>query len=94
MHTKASVTLGEHRAILSLAGKTLEARVLEPADARLSVEDVTLAPPQNTLVGVRRVQILLGSRAAARIAVLLAAPGASSPAVSPLGAWATGGPGR
>jgi hypothetical protein len=72
MHTRAKVTVAGSRATLRQAGKTLEARILSPANAQFSFEEVNLPLPQRPTKGLGKLSIrLLGQEGALRIAVLL-----------------------
>ncbi len=95
LHTKANITFTDRTAALTLSGRTLEARILEPSDSRFAVEDVVIPPPEKAASGVRRLLVRLAARTtAARVAVLFSAPGAPAPSVRPLADWAREGPGR
>jgi hypothetical protein len=103
MHTKADVRLasapGERgdRAILSLGGALLEARLLAPAGARFAVEAVQIPLPQRPSPGVQRLEVSLERVTSARLAVLLSpvsgvpasatATPAALPPVVPLDRW-------
>ncbi len=61
------------RALLTLKGRRLAARILEPSGAAFSVESAERAKPEKTNEGVRRLRVHLGEQAGAvRVAVLLA----------------------
>jgi hypothetical protein len=83
----------EGRAILSLDGRTLEARVLSPEGAGFAVESAERASPERTNRGVRRLALdLPGAEGPMRIAVLLVPVGegvgaVGSPVVEPLDEW-------
>jgi hypothetical protein len=77
IHTKADVRLasapGERgdRAILTLGGAVLEARLLAPAGARFAVESVQIPLPQRPAPGVQRLEVSLEGVSSTRLAVLL-----------------------
>lgn len=71
MHTPAAVELlTDDRAVLSQGGVTLEARLLAPAGAAFTVEDVEIPPPQQPAPDLRRLQVRLPETQTAQIAVL------------------------
>lgn len=90
MHTQATVEVTDSRAVLTQGGATLDAQILAPADATFAVEDLVIAPPQQSAPGVRRLLVRLPQVTSARIAVLLTPRGRSAPAPVP---GATGTPG-
>jgi len=76
MHTRAKVEVKGPLAMLHQNGKTLQARILSPADAHFRFEQVNLAPPQRPTEGMGKLLIRLpGQKGAVRIAVLLAPNG-------------------
>ncbi len=79
MHTQASIEVTDGRAVLTQGGATLDARILAPADATFTVEDLVIAPPQQAAPGVRRLLVRLPGVTSARIAVLLTPRGRSAP---------------
>jgi hypothetical protein len=103
MHTRAEVRLASERdgrgdrAILSLGGALLEARLLAPAEGRFAVETVQIPLPQRPSPGVRRLEVSLEEATSTRLAVLLTpltgvvAPSTATPtalpAVVPLDRW-------
>ncbi|MBV9470229.1 MAG: heparinase II/III family protein [Abitibacteriaceae bacterium] len=91
MHTKAAVTINAndaHQATLTQGGATLQARLLEPAGASFSVQDVNIPAPQHPSPGVKKLQVHLPEKiTAARIVVLLT-PGIEAAPVPPVTALA------
>lgn len=90
MHTEAAVDVQEQgdRALLSQNGALLEARILAPADAVFTVEDLVLDPPQQPTTGVRRLLIRLPAITTTQVAVLFTprrdtAPGSGIPTPAP-----------
>lgn len=91
--TDAKITLDGHAATLTLDGRTMTARILEPKGAKFAIESAARKPPENPNTGVSRLVI----RAAAqpgpmRFAVLLRprAKGAGPAAalkLTPLSEW-------
>ncbi len=59
VHTRASVTVAGRTATMTQEGRTLEARLLEPADASFAVESAAQEPPQNRNEGVLRLMVKL-----------------------------------
>jgi len=71
MHTKARVTIDGAHALLRQDSAVLHLRIVEPTQARFSVEEVRLAPPEMSAKGVRRLAIHFREAAGAlRVAVL------------------------
>jgi len=96
MHTKAQITVGGDYATLTLGNATLIARILSPAGAVFITEEVAVPPPQNPIMGVRKLLVRLPATASARIAVLFT-PGSTegdAPTVTPLDVWPTPQPGQ
>jgi hypothetical protein len=95
MHTQATVTTDGSRATLRKGGKTLEARLLSPANARFSFEQVDLARPQRPARGMGKLLVRLPAQeGAVRIAILLQ-PGLErgrEMKLSPLAEWETSHP--
>lgn len=95
MHTHAKIDIDGRAATLSLKGKRLHARIIEPADARWSLEQPRLEPPQRPLKNTRKLMIHRTGQGRTRIAVVMA-PGRSLPddavPIEPLGDWKS--PGR
>lgn len=91
MHTWAGVQPHGQRVVLSLAGRTMQLQVFEPADARFIVDEPTLDPPQRPLKDVRRIRLIVPLTApGGRITVLLS-PGdgpLEAPRFQPLSQWA------
>jgi hypothetical protein len=73
------------RAILSLGGALLEARLLAPSDASFAVEAVQIPLPQRPSPGIRRLEVTLQGVTSVRIAVLFTPLGGGVPA-GPAGA--------
>jgi len=72
MTTDAKIAADAGRAVLTLDGKTLTARVLSPAGAAFSVESAEQKSPQATNKGVRRLMVRLKAQPGPlRFAVLL-----------------------
>ncbi len=96
MHTRASIQTDGMRAVLTQKGKTLEARILAPADAVFASAEVNLDPPQKSTAGIRKLLVVLPEKTRqTRITVLLS-PGKTSEkdykgAVRPLADWPTKG---
>jgi hypothetical protein len=92
MHTRAKATVAGSRATLHQGDKTLEARILSPANAQFSFEEVNLPTPQRSTKGLGKLLIRLPQQQGAlRIAVLLV-PGADRGGevkLAPLEAWGT-----
>jgi len=92
MHTRAKATVAGSRATVHQGDKTLEARILSPANAQFSFEDVNLPPPQLPTKGLGKLLIRLPQeQGALRIAVLLG-PGADRGGevkLAPLEGWGT-----
>lgn len=92
MHTHAKVAVAGSRAILRQGGKTLEARILSPASAQFSFEEVNLPLPQRPTKGLGKLLIRLPKQdGALQIAVLLT-PGADrgdEVKLVPLAEWGT-----
>jgi len=106
MHTQAAVEVQGDRALLTQGGAVLEARLLSPAGAAFTVEDVEIPPPQQPASDVRRLLVRLPETTSAQIAVLFTprrslsatVPGAvtaaaTSPASGTTGAAITGASG-
>ena len=106
MHTQAAVEVQGDRALLTQGGAVLEARLLSPAGAAFTVEDVEIPPPQQPASDVRRLLVRLPEMTSAQIAVLftprrslsVAVPGAVTaaatfPASGTTGAAITGASG-
>ena len=55
LHTHADVELAGNRATLKQGDRRMYARILSPADARLSVTEINTDPPQRPLSNVRRI---------------------------------------
>jgi hypothetical protein len=70
MHTQAAVEAQGDRALLSQGGAVLEAKILSPAGATFTVEDVEIPPPQQPATDVRRLQVRLSEVASVQLAVL------------------------
>jgi hypothetical protein len=95
MHTRAEIQASGSEATLTLNGKSVKARVLEPAGATLAAESATPSGPEkeNRNEGVRKLVVRLpGKVAAARVAVLLTPQkagqtAAASVPVTPLDEW-------
>ena len=91
MHTRAEVRLaGERdgrgdRAILSLGGALLEARLLAPSGASFAVEAVQIPLPQRPSPGIRRLEVTLQDVTSAHVAVLFTPLGgaAAAPPATP-----------
>jgi hypothetical protein len=92
MHTRAKVTVAASRATLRQGGKTLEARILSPASAQFSFEEVSLPPPQRPTKGLGKLLIRLPKQEGVlRLSVLLT-PGADRGGelkLVPLAEWGT-----
>lgn len=94
-HTPAEITLdsGTRTATLALKGKSIRARLLEPADARFSVREATPLPGspnpdgQNVNKGIRKLTIELKDVTRTRIAVLYEAGEPTQPSLTPLSDW-------
>lgn len=70
MHTRAAIEVEGERALLKQGGAVLEARLLSPPGATFSVEDVTIAPPQQPASDVRRLLVRLPEVTSVQLAVL------------------------
>jgi hypothetical protein len=70
MHTQATIELLGDRAMLSQGGAALEARILAPAGATFSVEDVEIEPPQQSAAGTRRLLVRLPEVTTVQLAIL------------------------
>jgi hypothetical protein len=70
MHTEAAVEVQGDRALLTQGGAVLEARLLSPAGATFTLEDVEIPPPQQPSSDVRRLLVRLPGTTSAQIAVL------------------------
>jgi len=87
-HTPANVELDGGRAILSLEGKQLEARILSPELARFEVIPADPPPPQAQQPDVHNLVIRLPASKQVSIAVVLAPPGKfETSEIEPLDAW-------
>jgi hypothetical protein len=94
MHTQAAVEVQGDRVLLSQGGAVLEARLLSPAGATFTVEDVEIAPPQQSAPDLKRLLVRLPEVTSAQIAVLFtprrslssAAPGTAIPGTATAGA--------
>ncbi|MBI4579963.1 MAG: heparinase II/III family protein [Planctomycetes bacterium] len=92
MHTTAAAEPDGRDVIMTLNGKTMRARVLEPASAAWTVEEVKLDPPLKPLRDTRKLMLGLRTEGAASRIVVLMSPGAASaaadaPVVRPLAQW-------
>ncbi len=93
MTTDADIRTDGASAVLSLQGKQLHARILEPAGATFEVESAEQKPPQKRNAGVRRLLCrLTNAQGNVRIAVLLTpawpdGPPKAAPTVTPLDKW-------
>ncbi|HLP72068.1 MAG TPA: heparinase II/III family protein [Bacteroidales bacterium] len=91
--TDASITLvTSQKARLTLNGKTLTAKILDPPDASFTVSTAEQAPPQKTNAGVKRLEVLLAGRTGQVRMVLMLSPDWSgessySAPVYPLASW-------
>ena len=91
--TDAKVVAAGPAATLTLDGRTLTARILQPQGAKFAVESAEQKPPQATNTGVSRLVIRTPAQPGPlRFAVLLTpqAPGASvsaAPKITPLADW-------
>jgi hypothetical protein len=70
MHTVADVELHGGRALLKQGAVTLEARLLAPAGATFTVEDVDIPPPQQPASGLQRLLVRLPDVTSVQLAVL------------------------
>ena len=70
MHTQAAVEVQGDRALLTQGGAVLEARLLSPAGATFTVEDVEIPPPQQPASDVRRLLVRLPETTIVQVAVL------------------------
>ncbi|MFW6155096.1 MAG: heparinase II/III domain-containing protein [Planctomycetota bacterium] len=86
MTTDATIEVrGDGRALLTLKGKRLEARLLAPAGATFRVESAEQQPPEKTNEGVSRLRGHLPDQSGAvRVAVLLAPADAMDAAAEPV----------
>jgi hypothetical protein len=95
VHTKATVALHGNWAILSQKGEKLTARILEPPDAKFSIESASPPPPEEQNSNVRKLAIELAPRhGTMRLAVLFtpgAGPEEAVPQVTPLAKWTKDG---
>ncbi|HZO27700.1 MAG TPA: heparinase II/III family protein [Chloroflexota bacterium] len=82
MHTQAAVEVQGDRALLTQGGAVLEARLLSPAGATFTLEEVEIPPPQQPASDVRRLLVRLPGTTSAQIAVLFT-PRRSLSAVPP-----------
>lgn len=93
MHTRARIEADGAEASLTLNGKTVTARILEPVGASFADESATPPPPQNQNQGIRKLTVRLpGHVTAARVVVLLTPRKAGQTAATtvplqPLDAW-------
>lgn len=92
MHTQADIAIDSSggNAVLSLDGKTLNARILSPSGAIFAQEEVRLDPPQYKLENERKLMIRLPEcSGGTRIAVLLSRgdSGITTAKVTPLEDW-------
>ena len=102
MHTQAVIELQGDRAILSQGGSSLEARILAPAGATFSVEELELGPPQQPAPGARRLLVRLPEVTSVQLAILFvprrglanAAAAVSTPGALTPGVLAPGAPTR
>ena len=87
-HTRAEVELDGSRAIMSLEGKQIEARILSPSGAHFEVIPADAAPPQAQQCDVHNLVIRLPASRQVTIAVALAASDQfQTPTIEPLDAW-------
>lgn len=70
MHTQAAIELQGDRAILNQGGASLEARILAPAGAEFSVEELEIEPPQQSAFGTRRLLVRLPEITTVQLAIL------------------------
>ncbi len=94
MTTDAQIDIeGDSRAVLSLKGQKLVARLLSPKDARFTVESAEQQPPQKRNEGVRRLMMRLPQADGEIRVVVLFSPlrkdgrVVESAEVRPLGSW-------
>jgi hypothetical protein len=91
--TDAKVAAAGAAATLTLDGRVLTARLLEPQGAKFAVESAEQKPPQNPNTGVSRLVIHIPAQPGPlRLAVLLSpqtpgAPTATAPKITPLADW-------
>jgi hypothetical protein len=89
-HTRANVELDGSRAVLSLGGKQIEARILSPEGAHFEVIAADPPPPQAQQPDIRNLVIRLPATKQVSIAVALAPPGRfQTSEIEPLDAWVT-----
>jgi hypothetical protein len=70
MHTQAAIDVQADRAVLTLGGAVLEARLLAPPGATFTVEEVQVPPPQQPAPDLRRLLVQLPGVSQAQISVL------------------------
>lgn len=92
MHTRAQITIHQTgtRATLTLDGKTLNARICQPAGATFSQEEVKLDPPHRPLPDQRKLIIRLPEKTAKTTITVLLTPGKTDnppPSPLPLDEW-------
>ena len=91
--TDAKVVADGPAATLTLDGRTLTARILQPQGAKFAVESAEQKPPQNPNTGVSRLVLRTPAQPGPlRFAVLLTpqapgAPAAAPPKITPLADW-------
>lgn len=90
MHTRAKVRVDGSQATLRQGGKTLQVKLLSPASAQFSFEEVDLSPPQRPTKGLGKLLVRLpGQEGALRVAVLFEPEGSQfgEVALIPLAGW-------
>lgn len=95
MHTQATVATDGALATLQKGGKTLEAQLLSPANARFSFEALDLARPQRPARGMGKLLVRLPAQEGmVRIAVLLqpSSERVKELTLTPLAGWETSHP--
>ncbi len=99
MHTRAKIEINNidsRQSVLTQNGETLDARILQPTNARFDVMNAVAPPPNAKNENVRKLIVRLPDKSASsRIVVLLRPRGANEPAramrIEPLANWIKAG---
>lgn len=70
MHTQAAIDIRTDRVVLTLGGAVMEARLLAPAGAVFTMEDIELPPPQQPAPDMRRLVVRVPAVSETQIVVL------------------------
>jgi hypothetical protein len=97
MHTLAKVQIDPDgtSAVLSLGGRRLAARVLEPAGAKFELKAIEIPAPQRRMKGLSNLSLTIPDKASsARIVTVLASPDVAKAVTAPaaLDQWIKDGP--